>query len=396
MDESDRLRAVSAAYDAHVDDVYRVASYAILHDPDDAIDVTQDVFVRAFEQWHRYDPQRPLRPGTSTTVTALEAEIARLRELRAASNNNTVKLSRQNQIQELNRQLDVAKAQTTDKTALIAALNGDLTKLQGELATLNSQLSAKQQESSNLQQQLLPLQTSLAGANGQVTSATTALADAKIVQTAANTALTDANAAVTAKKAEIAALEAALPGLTGDLTAAQAEITQKQGELKALEDALPGLQSTLTAANTAVTEQTAEVTRLDGEVNALVTKLAGLNTWLHAIAGRTALDRLRRRRVRYLALSALARADQTRLGNEYAGSDPASTVPPREAIRQALTELAPTARAAVLLRHRYGYDYSEIAEFLSISVSSNRSDPLARPGADARAAQRRGSIDTQA
>jgi hypothetical protein len=51
---------------------------------------------------------------------------------------------------------------------------------------------------------------------------------------------------VTAKKAEIAALEAALPGWTGDLTAAKAEIAKKQAELKALEDALPGLQATLT------------------------------------------------------------------------------------------------------------------------------------------------------
>ncbi len=74
--------------------------------------------------------------GTSTTtVTALEAEIARLRDLRQASNNNAEKQRLQDQIQELNRQLDVAKAQTTDKPALIAGLNGDLTKLQGELAS---------------------------------------------------------------------------------------------------------------------------------------------------------------------------------------------------------------------------------------------------------------------
>jgi len=46
MKDGDRHRAVAAAYAAHADDVYRLA-YAILRDPDEAVDATQDVFVRA-------------------------------------------------------------------------------------------------------------------------------------------------------------------------------------------------------------------------------------------------------------------------------------------------------------------------------------------------------------
>nr|MBA2275672.1 RNA polymerase subunit sigma-70 [Chloroflexota bacterium] len=56
MNDSARHSEVIAAYAAHADDVYRLA-YAILRDQDDAVDATQDVFVRAFERWDRYDPQ---------------------------------------------------------------------------------------------------------------------------------------------------------------------------------------------------------------------------------------------------------------------------------------------------------------------------------------------------
>lgn len=152
MNDSDRHRAVTAAYAAHADDVYRLA-YAILRDQDDAVDATQDAFVRAFERWDRYDPQRPLRP------------------------------------------------------------------------------------------------------------------------------------------------------------------------------------------------------------------------WLHAITSRLALDRLRRRRVRRLAMPALAQEAASQPG-PYSGRDPAVTVPRHESIEAALAALQPVPRAAVLLRHRYGYDYAEIGAFLGLSTSN--------------------------
>jgi RNA polymerase sigma-70 factor (ECF subfamily) len=72
MDETARRDAVDRAYRDHADDVYRVA-YALLRDPDAAVDATQDAFARAFERWERYDPERPLRPW----LQAIVANIAR-------------------------------------------------------------------------------------------------------------------------------------------------------------------------------------------------------------------------------------------------------------------------------------------------------------------------------
>ena len=47
-----RRQAIERAYREHADDVYRVA-YAILRDPDAAMDVTQEAFARAFERWEQ-------------------------------------------------------------------------------------------------------------------------------------------------------------------------------------------------------------------------------------------------------------------------------------------------------------------------------------------------------
>ncbi len=95
-----------------------------------------------------------------------------------------------------------------------------------------------------------------------------------------------------------------------------------------------------------------------------------LRPWLHAIASRVALDRLRRRRVRRLAVPTLARESASRPGDAYAGHDPAATVSRRDSVEAALAELQPVPRAAVLLRHRYGYDYAEIGSFLGLSATN--------------------------
>ena len=81
MDESDRHRGVEAAYAAHADDVYRVA-YAILHDRDDAVDATQETFVRAFRNWDRYDSSRPLRPWLHGIVSHVALDVLRRRRVR--------------------------------------------------------------------------------------------------------------------------------------------------------------------------------------------------------------------------------------------------------------------------------------------------------------------------
>lgn len=41
--------------------VFRLA-YLIVGDPDDAKDIAQETFIRAYHHLHRFDPERPLRP----------------------------------------------------------------------------------------------------------------------------------------------------------------------------------------------------------------------------------------------------------------------------------------------------------------------------------------------
>lgn len=86
--------------------------------------------------------------------------------------------------------------------------------------------------------------------------------------------------------------------------------------------------------------------------------------WLHGIVAHEALDALRRRRVRWIAAGTMP--DRER-GGRLPGSDLAADVAERAAIDAGLAQLKPTARAAVLLRHLYGYDYGEIARLLGTS-----------------------------
>jgi RNA polymerase sigma-70 factor (ECF subfamily) len=46
---------------AHQEPVFRFA-YLFLGDPDDAEDVTQETFLRAWHNLKRFDPTRPLKP----------------------------------------------------------------------------------------------------------------------------------------------------------------------------------------------------------------------------------------------------------------------------------------------------------------------------------------------
>ena len=89
--------------------------------------------------------------------------------------------------------------------------------------------------------------------------------------------------------------------------------------------------------------------------------------WLHGIVTHAALDALRRRRVRQLALPVLGRIGELDLVRAGLGSDPAVEVVRRRVVDEGLAALRPEARAAVVLRHYYGYDYAEIAGFLRTS-----------------------------
>lgn len=86
-----------------------------------------------------------------------------------------------------------------------------------------------------------------------------------------------------------------------------------------------------------------------------------LRPWLHAIATRRALDLLRWRKVRALALPWLHLEARDR---ERFSADPAEALSQREGIEHELRRLAPRTRAALILRHYYGYSYAEIAKLL--------------------------------
>ncbi|HEX8025080.1 MAG TPA: RNA polymerase sigma factor [Candidatus Limnocylindrales bacterium] len=88
-----------------------------------------------------------------------------------------------------------------------------------------------------------------------------------------------------------------------------------------------------------------------------------LRAWLHGIVVHLALDQLRRRRVRRLAIPAIGRSPIGTVGTGSA-PDPSSDVVRRQVVEEALATLQPRARAALVLRHYYGYDYDQIGLFL--------------------------------
>jgi RNA polymerase sigma-70 factor (ECF subfamily) len=64
------MQAWEALVNAHQPTVFRLA-YLILGDPDEAEDVTQEAFVRAFFSLARFDTQRPFRPWLVTIASNL-------------------------------------------------------------------------------------------------------------------------------------------------------------------------------------------------------------------------------------------------------------------------------------------------------------------------------------
>ena len=88
-----------------------------------------------------------------------------------------------------------------------------------------------------------------------------------------------------------------------------------------------------------------------------------LRAWLHGIVSHAALDALRRRRVRLLAATAVGQIGPVAAGGGWA-ADPSKGVADRDLVAGVLADLKPDVRAALVLRHYYGYDYAEIAGFL--------------------------------
>jgi RNA polymerase sigma-70 factor (ECF subfamily) len=87
--------------------------------------------------------------------------------------------------------------------------------------------------------------------------------------------------------------------------------------------------------------------------------------WLHGIVAHEALDAVRRSRVRRIAVASIAERDIASWRTP--GLDIAGRVAERAAVDAGLAQLKPAARAALLLRHLYGYDYAEIARLLRTS-----------------------------
>jgi RNA polymerase sigma factor (sigma-70 family) len=92
-----------------------------------------------------------------------------------------------------------------------------------------------------------------------------------------------------------------------------------------------------------------------------------LRGWLHGIVSHAALDDLRRRRVRRLAAPSVAQIRALSGGGAAEGRDPSTEAVNRTVVEDAMGTLKPDARAALVLRHYYGYDYAEIAGFLGTS-----------------------------
>lgn len=98
-------------------------------------------------------------------------------------------------------------------------------------------------------------------------------------------------------------------------------------------------------------------------------------TWLLSIASNHCIDRLRKRRIRWLSLddplpseSALALSSPEPTPEEWSLSKERG-----QNIQRLLDELAPEYRAAVVLRYWYDYSYIEIAQTLETTESAIKS-----------------------
>jgi RNA polymerase sigma-70 factor, ECF subfamily len=95
---------------------------------------------------------------------------------------------------------------------------------------------------------------------------------------------------------------------------------------------------------------------------------SSLRTWIYRVATNAALDEIRRRQRRPQAVG-----DQVPEANHMVTSDQASAVDDRLLIDEALGQLPPDFRAAVVLRDLVDLDYAEISSVLSVPPGTVRS-----------------------
>lgn len=119
-----------------------------------------------------------------------------------------------------------------------------------------------------------------------------------------------------------------------------------------------------------------------------------LRAWLHGIVSHASFDHLRRRSVRTLAMPAIGRVVETAVVDAGDHADFATQLAERDLVAGALQSLKPDARAALVLRHYYGYDYTEIAGFLR-TTPGNVGSILSRSHAALRQRLASDSFDTR-
>lgn len=98
-------------------------------------------------------------------------------------------------------------------------------------------------------------------------------------------------------------------------------------------------------------------------------------TWVMSIASNHCIDRLRKRRMKYLSLDEPLPAESAlALSSDEPGPEESAMRSEREHyIQELLHELAPEYRAAVVLRYWYDYSYAEIADVLETTESAIKS-----------------------
>ena len=122
---------------------------------------------------------------------------------------------------------------------------------------------------------------------------------------------------------------------------------------------------------------------LDAAQEAMISIVRGLpkfdgrsafSTWVYRIATNACLDELRRRKRRATVPLPETESGEERLPADASGTpDMAAAVSDRLDIEQALADLPPEFRAAVVLRDVCRLDYAEIAEVLDIPAGTVRS-----------------------
>jgi RNA polymerase sigma-70 factor (ECF subfamily) len=96
-------------------------------------------------------------------------------------------------------------------------------------------------------------------------------------------------------------------------------------------------------------------------------------TWLLTIASNHCIDRLRRRRMKWLSIDDQLPPNVSLRSDEPEPEDAMLFTQRSQAVQELLDKLAPDYRAAVVLRYWYDYSYLEIADILDTTESAVKS-----------------------